>query len=85
MSPRSGQPLNPRVSSRSRPDTRSYSATAAQSKLGFNDVAEAALCRPPLTTIATTTGKIGEIPPNCFWIESLARRRPVSSFYGQVW
>jgi LacI family transcriptional regulator len=28
--------------------------------VGFNDVAEAALCRPALTTIATTPGKIGE-------------------------
>ena len=29
--------------------------------VGFNDVAEAALCRPALTTVATTPGKIGEI------------------------
>ena len=29
--------------------------------VGFNDVAEAALCRPALTTIATTPGKIGEV------------------------
>ena len=28
--------------------------------VGFNDVAEAALCRPSLTTVATTPGKIGE-------------------------
>ena len=29
--------------------------------VGFNDVAEAVLCRPALTTIATTPGKIGEV------------------------
>jgi LacI family transcriptional regulator len=29
--------------------------------VGFNDVAEAALCRPALTTVATTPGKIGEV------------------------
>jgi LacI family transcriptional regulator len=29
--------------------------------VGFNDVAEARLCRPPLTTVATTPGKIGEM------------------------
>jgi LacI family transcriptional regulator len=29
--------------------------------VGFNDVSEAALCRPALTTVATTPGKIGEI------------------------
>jgi LacI family transcriptional regulator len=29
--------------------------------IGFNDVAEAALCRPSLTTIATTPGKLGEM------------------------
>jgi LacI family transcriptional regulator len=29
--------------------------------VGFNDVAESTLCRPPLTTVATTPGKIGEI------------------------
>ncbi len=28
--------------------------------VGFNDVAEAALCRPSLTTVATSPGKIGE-------------------------
>jgi LacI family transcriptional regulator len=27
--------------------------------IGFNDIAEAALCRPPLTTVDTTPGKIG--------------------------
>jgi LacI family transcriptional regulator len=29
--------------------------------VGFNDVAEAALCRPSLTTMATTPGKVGEV------------------------
>jgi LacI family transcriptional regulator len=29
--------------------------------VGFDDVAEAALCRPALTTVATTPGKIGEV------------------------
>jgi LacI family transcriptional regulator len=29
--------------------------------VGFNDVAESKLCRPSLTTVATTPGKIGEI------------------------
>jgi LacI family transcriptional regulator len=29
--------------------------------IGFNDIAESALCRPPLTTVDTTPGKIGEI------------------------
>ena len=29
--------------------------------IGFNDVAESTLCRPPLTTVATTPAKIGEI------------------------
>ena len=29
--------------------------------VGFNDVADAKLCHPALTTVATTLGKIGEI------------------------
>jgi LacI family transcriptional regulator len=29
--------------------------------IGFNDIAESALCRPPLTTVDTTPGKIGEL------------------------
>jgi LacI family transcriptional regulator len=29
--------------------------------VGFNDVAESTLCRPPLTTVATAPARIGEI------------------------
>jgi LacI family transcriptional regulator len=40
--------------------------------IGFNDVAESALCRPPLTTVDTTPGKIGEIAAEML-IDRIAR------------
>jgi LacI family transcriptional regulator len=42
--------------------------------VGFNDVAEAALCRPALTTIATTPGKIGEVAAELL-LDRIARPR----------
>lgn len=40
--------------------------------VGFNDVAESKLCRPPLTTIATAPGKIGEIAAE-FLVDRITR------------
>ena len=40
--------------------------------IGFNDIAESALCRPPLTTVDTTPGKIGEIAADML-VDRIAR------------